>query len=202
MKQAVLAALLLQVLQSALVAAVPVTPATPEVTATAQGEARTAFSTAKALKHTTLPADTVAVGPRLWAVTVDARKPFATETKDTYATVSPAIVSKWKLAPIDLTTIADPTLRSALTEASKSGMPVLAGAIMTRGNDILPALLLSQLKPGDFPLSVRTPTESELEYYYSLIPYDLTDPILVVEGRGHAFICDFEDGKLFYVEML
>jgi len=202
MKQAVLASLFF-LFHSALVAGVPVAPAKPEVTAAAQEAARKAFSSPEALRQSPLPADTVAIGPRLWAVTIDARKPFATETKDTYATVSPEIVSKWKLAPLDIAMITDPTLRSVLTEASKSGTLVLAGAIMKRGNAILPAFILAQVKPGDFPLSVRTPTASEIEYYYSLIPYDLSDPILVIEGGGHAFICDFDESmRLFYVEML
>ena len=203
MKRAVLAAMFVA-LHSVALATVPITPAKPEVTTATQVALRKAFSSAEALRQSALPADTVSIGPRLWAATAEARKAFASVTKDTYAIVpTPEIVSKWKLSPLDLTTIADPTLRATLTEGAKSGTPVLAGAIMKRGSTILPALVLDQVKTSGFPFSVRVPTQSEVEYYYSLIPYDLSDPILVVEGGGHSFICDFdESSRLFYVEML
>ena len=74
---------------------------------------------------------------------------------------------------------------------------------MKRGDIVLSVLVLDQVKSSGFPFSVRKPTEAELQYYYSLIPYELSDPILVVEGGGHAFLCDFEGGsKVFYIEML
>ena len=185
------------------VAGVPVAPASPEITAAAREVLLSSFSSLTVLRKAKLPADTVSIGPRLWAATVETRKRFAKDTKDTYAIVpSPQIVEKWKLSPINLETVADPTLHSLLVEGSKAGTPVLAGAIMKRGSTILPVLVHSQLKPSDFPFNVRTPTEDELQYYYAVIPYELSDPILVVEGGGHAFICDFEDGKVFYIEML
>jgi hypothetical protein len=49
----------------------------------------------------------------------------------------------------------------------------------------------------------HNPTDQELEYYYGLIPYDLKEPILVVESTQHAFLCHFDEaGKLFFFEML
>jgi hypothetical protein len=203
MKRTLLIAFLF-VWNSLAVAAVPVAPSSPEITAAAREVLLSAFSSLTVLSKAKLPADTVSIGPRLWASTVEARKPYAKDTKDTYAIISiPGIIAKWKLSPIKLDTITDPTLHSILVEGSKAGTPVLTGAIMKRGGRILPALVQSQLTSGDFPFTVRTPTEDELQYYYALIPYELSDPILVVEGGGHAFICDFEnDGKLFFIEML
>jgi len=194
----------LLLLGSVAIAAIPVAPAAPEVNAEAREAVRAAFLSPAALRQTTLPVDGLAIGPRLWAASVATRKQFTKETKNTYAIVaSPEIMAKWKLSPLDLTTVADPTLRSLLAEGSKGGTPVLAGAIMTRGDVIVPALVLDQVKPSDFPFSVRTPTESELQYYYALIPYELSEPILVVEGGGHAFLCHFaKDTKLFYFELL
>ena len=194
-------------LHGALLAGVPVAPATPQDIAAAREALSKAFSSSEALRGTALPVDHVGIGPRLWAATAAARKTFAADIKDAYAIIPSAeIVTAWKLSPIDLDTIDNPTLRSILTEGAKRGTPVLAGAIVKRGRTILPALVLDQVETSDFPFTVRAPTEAELQYYYSLIPYDLSDPILVVEGGGHAFLCDFEDLEkgttLLYFEML
>jgi hypothetical protein len=203
MRRSILGALML-LFGNIIIAATPVTPASAEVTAASREALRTAFASPDALRNAVLCADTLSIGPRLWAATVEARKQFAADTKETYAIVpSPQIVEKWKLSALDLSTISDPTLRSLLVEGSKAGTPVLAGAIMKRANAILPALLLTLAKASEFPFSVRVPTESEIQYYYAVIPYDLSDPILVVESAGHTFLCDFEDGnKVFYIEML
>jgi hypothetical protein len=199
-----LASVLCVAVSGGAIAAIPVAPATPEVVAAAREVVGNAFSSPDALRRTKMPADGLGIGPRLWAASVKTRKPFAKDTKDTYAMVNPAIIAKWTLASLDLATITDPTLHATITEAAKTGgTPVVAGGIMRRGDVILPALVLDQVKPDEFPFSVRRPTESELEYYYSLIPYDLTEPILVVESTAHAFLCHVDkDTKLFYFEML
>jgi len=182
---------------------VPVAPATPEVNAKAAHAVRTAFASAETLRHATIAAEGLSIGPRLWAASVGPRKMFKKETKDTYAIVSsPQIAARWKLPALDLAAV-PAELRPILTEAAKVGTPVLAGAVLRRVNEILPALVLAQVTESDFPFSVRNPTDAELQYYYSLIPYPLSAPILVVEGGTHAFLCDFDDaGKLFYFEML
>ena len=197
-------AALLLALQGAIIAGIPVAPASPQDSAAAREALLATFASPEALRKATFTVDGLAIGPRLWAASASARKAYAAETKDTYAIIpGPEIITQWKLTPVDLATIADPTLRGLLAEGAKGGTPVLAGAIMKRGDVVLPALLLGQLKPSDFPFTVRAPTEAELQYYYAMIPYELSDPILVVEGGSHAFLCDFENGvKVFYVEML
>lgn len=39
--------------------------------------------------------------------------------------------------------------------------------------------------------TVRAMTQSELETFWAIIPYDLEDPVLVVEGKGHRLVLDF-----------
>jgi hypothetical protein len=184
-------------------AAVPVAPATEEANSKATAVAQAAFASPKALQKSSMAAKAIGIGPRLWAASVDARKQFKHDTKDTYGVVtSVEIVTKWKLVPLDLSSVPD-DVRPVLAEAAKEGTTVLQGAIFSRPDDVLPSILLAQLKPNEFPFSVRRPTEAELTFYYALIPYDLTDPILVVESKAHAFLCHFDaDTKLFFAEML
>jgi hypothetical protein len=190
-------------LATAAVAAVPVAPATQEVIARATEVVRTAFSKPAGLQSEEIAAKALAIGPRLWAASAEARKPFKKETKDTYGVVqSPELMAKWKLSAVDLASVPD-AVRPTLAEAAKDGTPVLSGAITSRVDVVLPALVLSQVKGPEFPFSVRRPTETELEYYYALIPYDLSEPILVVESGTHAFLCHFDAAtKLFFIEML
>jgi hypothetical protein len=199
----VLAGVLSLAVSSGAMAAIPVAPAAPEVVAAAREVVGHAFSSSDALRRTTMPADGLGIGPRLWAASVETRKPFQKDTKDAYAIVSPEIIAKWKLVSLDRATITDTTLHATIAEAAKAGTPVVAGGIMRRGDMILPALVLDQVKAAEFPFTVRRPTESELEYHYSLIPYELTEPIFVVESAAHAFLCHLDkDTKLFYFELL
>jgi len=39
--------------------------------------------------------------------------------------------------------------------------------------------------------SVRFPSQVELKYYWSIIPYDVDAPIFTVEGEGRRFLIDF-----------
>jgi hypothetical protein len=184
------------------IAAVPISPATPEAMAQARELLLKSFATPDALRHTTLLAQGVAVGPRLWAASAAMRKGFSANTKDMYGVVDPQLVAKWKLSPLDIAAVPE-SARPALTEATQRGIPVLHGAITSRTNEVLSAMVIDQAKPEAFPFSVRRPSESELEYYYGLIPYDLKEPIFVVESSAHAFLVHIgDDGKLFYVEML
>jgi hypothetical protein len=183
-------------------AAVPIKPASREANDEAAQVARRTFSSAEELKKSTLVADAVAIGPRLWAASLETRKRFKDDTKDMYAVVSQEIVKQWQLTPLDMESLPD-AVRPAVAEAAKSGTPVLTGSLFRRSSEIFATLVLAQLEASDFPMSVRRPTDTEIAYYWALIPYDLAEPIWVVQGKSHAFLCHFDNsGRVFYFEKL
>ena len=49
-------------------------------------------------------------------------------------------------------------------------------------------------------VSIRAPKPNELDWYWTIIPYDLEDVIFVVETSQSQFFLEFNDGKMFYID--
>ena len=49
---------------------------------------------------------------------------------------------------------------------------------------------------------IRRPNEQELASYWSIIPFDIEEPVFVAESRRHAFLIDFFDDpiRIFLIE--
>jgi hypothetical protein len=56
----------------------------------------------------------------------------------------------------------------------------------------------------DEKFRIRRPTKLELELYWAMIPYDIEEPIFVVESDRHSFLIDFAGGKdrMFWIDDL
>ena len=46
---------------------------------------------------------------------------------------------------------------------------------------------------SDDSYAVRRPTEKELQIYWAMIPYDITEPIFVAANKDHAILLHFTD---------
>ena len=184
-------------------ARVPVTAASAQANATAREALGLTFKSVSELKKSRIYGEAVAIGPRLWAAAREARRQFPTVTKDTYAVVpSREIVERWKLEAVDLSTLPE-GLRTVLSEAAKEGTPVVGGAVFQRSSEVVPQILLTAVSPEELPFSVRTVTDAELEYYYSLVPYELSEPLWAVQSKAHSFLFQFDNaGRVTYVELL
>lgn len=191
---------------SAATAAVNVKPAPPEQNEAARVALEKAFNSQAALEKSSIATDVVSVGPRLWAATKDVRMKFPDSTKDGYSMLpSRWIVTKWKLTPVDLVTVKDETERAVLEQMlreSKEGTVVQQGRIVDHSTKILAALVKSRVDPGEFPFKIRKPTADELTYYYAIIPFEIEEPIWVIDSGSHAFLCHFFKGQVFYFEAL
>src|SRR5262249_34572788 len=119
-----------------------------------------------------------------------------------FALVDQDTVTRWKLSPADLDSLPD-TEREFVARDARHRTPVLRGTIVSRTREILPAMVLAQAAPGAFPFSIRRPSEAELEYARSISPFELSDPLFVLESGSKAFFCNVNHGgKLVFVEML
>ena len=49
-------------------------------------------------------------------------------------------------------------------------------------------------------LAIRAPRPDELDWYWTIIPYELDDVILVIETSQSLFFLEFNDGKLIYFD--
>jgi hypothetical protein len=47
---------------------------------------------------------------------------------------------------------------------------------------------------------VRKPTKNEIDWYWTVISYDIEEPILVVEFKNRKFILNFRNNLLFYID--
>ena len=56
----------------------------------------------------------------------------------------------------------------------------------------------------DENFTIRRPSKLELEIYWAMIPYDIEEPIFVVESERHSFLIDFAGGKdcMFWIDDL
>jgi hypothetical protein len=54
----------------------------------------------------------------------------------------------------------------------------------------------------DETFKVRPPTKRELRIYWAMVPYDIEEPIFILETKAHTFIIDFIAGKdkIFWVD--
>jgi hypothetical protein len=189
-------------LATSALAGVSVKPASRRAEESARNILRDAFRSPRALRKAHIAGEVVLLGPRLWASTAEARKPFGDAVKDTYAIVSvPGVVERWSLRPLDLMTVSAST-RSTFGEMAKTGTLVPEGAIIHRIAEILSALVLERVPERAFHFRLRRPTGDEVLYYWALVPYELRDPILVLESDQRSFLCDFHDGTLSFFEEL
>lgn len=51
-------------------------------------------------------------------------------------------------------------------------------------------------------ISVRKPSSAELSVYWKLIPYDIEEPIFVVEIDKSRLLIDFTGGKIMWVDLV
>jgi hypothetical protein len=50
-------------------------------------------------------------------------------------------------------------------------------------------------------LKIREPNQEEFMTYWAVIPFDKIDePLLVAEGRDASIFCQFEEGKVFWID--
>ena len=50
-------------------------------------------------------------------------------------------------------------------------------------------------------LKIREPNEEEFMKYWAVIPFDeITGPLLVAEGKDASIFCQFEKGKVFWID--
>jgi hypothetical protein len=56
----------------------------------------------------------------------------------------------------------------------------------------------------DEKFTIRRPTKLELQIYWAMIPYDIEEPIFVVESDRHSFLIDFNGGRdeMFWIDDL
>jgi hypothetical protein len=54
----------------------------------------------------------------------------------------------------------------------------------------------------DAKAAIRRPTVKELKLYWAMIPYDITEPILVVEGKDAVILAQFasDDVKVSWID--
>ncbi|MEW6282133.1 MAG: hypothetical protein AB1758_26240 [Candidatus Eremiobacterota bacterium] len=65
------------------------------------------------------------------------------------------------------------------------------------------ALLEKEIRASlatDGGFKVRRPTSDELALYWALIPYDIDEPIFVVESKRHRYLMHFMQGRVFAVD--
>jgi hypothetical protein len=47
---------------------------------------------------------------------------------------------------------------------------------------------------------LRKPTARELNWYWSLIAWDITEPVFVLESPNHLIFLDFHEGKVWFAD--
>jgi hypothetical protein len=121
----------------------------------------------------------VVCGPSLWASVKD--HPALSEIKLTTATFN---------IPI-----------SAGPNAGK--FQTLKGALFQSPNEIAVLSSIFESLPNT-SMSIRKLNPSEVGIYWSLIPYDIEEPIFAIEFGDHVFIMDVNssDNKVFWVDEL
>lgn len=179
-------------------------PTTQELISQARAALVDAFASSESLGEAPILGRMIAIGPRLWAASASARKEFKAETIETFALVSRDTVAKWRLVPIKLAALPESAQEIA---AESTGVPVLTGTITRRSGEVLPAMVLPQVEPTAFPFSIRRPSEAEIAFIQSVAPFQLSEPLFVLESGPHAFFCNVGsdgkgNGKLIFVEML
>src|SRR5262249_27516536 len=122
----------------------------------------------------------ISIGPWLWTG-VTSVQVLGGETIQTFALVNQDTVARWKLSPADLDSLAG-TSRETVAGDAKHETPVMTGTIVRRTREILPAMVLARAGPGAFPFSIRRPSEAELEYVRSVSPFELSEPLFVLES--------------------
>lgn len=183
---------------------VPVAPGEPDRIVRTRKALREAFATPDGVRGADLFAGAVSIGPRLWASTTATRQSVEGGMKDGYAVVQPGpIVEEWRLQALDLPSLPEPLRGIVERMAASGGTPVTFGTVHDRVRETVSTLVAAVASDGEYPFEVRRPTDRELEYYYAIIPYELSEPIWVLEGATRRFLCDFdESGHLFYLEAL
>lgn len=60
---------------------------------------------------------------------------------------------------------------------------------------------LADLLGSQGKLNIREPNRDEFMKYWAVIPFDrITGPLLVAEGKDVAILCQFEKGKVFWID--
>jgi hypothetical protein len=52
----------------------------------------------------------------------------------------------------------------------------------------------------DGGVMVRDPNDKELAMYWSMIPYDIEEPIFVLVSKNHKFLVDFSDSDVLHID--
>ena len=53
-------------------------------------------------------------------------------------------------------------------------------------------------KEGGF--FIRKPTAAELDWYWTIISYDIEEPVFVLESPSHMIFLDFDEGEVFFAD--
>jgi hypothetical protein len=51
-------------------------------------------------------------------------------------------------------------------------------------------------------VSIRRPSSTELDWYWTIIPYDIVEPVFIIESPGHSFFIDLIDKNMCYIDDL
>ncbi|HEY3780252.1 MAG TPA: hypothetical protein VGL56_04155 [Fimbriimonadaceae bacterium] len=91
-----------------------------------------------------------------------------------------------------------------ITVPVKGGAPQeLEGRLYNTKDDIDDFALTVQSMCTIAPIKVRKPTKDELDYYWAMIPYDIEEPIFVVENSHMSLLVNGDEaGLILYVELI
>jgi hypothetical protein len=53
---------------------------------------------------------------------------------------------------------------------------------------------------SDGKVLIRNPTADELDWYWTIISWDIEEPVFVLESSSHQFFLDFHEGTVFFVD--
>lgn len=53
---------------------------------------------------------------------------------------------------------------------------------------------------GEGSFIIRKPTPAELDWYWTIIFFDIEEPVLVLESTSHRIFLDFDEGRVFFAD--
>ena len=59
---------------------------------------------------------------------------------------------------------------------------------------------LRNILKEDGSFNIRKLTENELAVYWAVIPYDIEEPVFILESKTYKFLMDFSEDKVFYID--
>jgi len=59
---------------------------------------------------------------------------------------------------------------------------------------------LRDILKEDGSFNIRNLTENELAVYWAVIPYDIEEPVFILESKIYKFLIDFSKNEVFYID--